>query len=173
MIETALKIADTLEHCINGRGTKSGCIGCPMEEESKYLGCQIKGDASRKIRELANHISETSQEPAQAPEPWTREKVLDTAKQYICGPREEAYGSPEEGFKLTATLWETYLRSRCVPPGYVISIEPEDVAIMMALLKISRLAATPDHMDGWIDIAGYAALGGEISQRFTREKKEG
>ena len=74
---------------------------------------------------------------------------------------------------MTATLWQTYLSSRCVPPDDAICIEPEDVAIMMALLKISRLAATPDHLDGWIDIAGYAALGGEISQRFARENKEG
>lgn len=68
MIETALKIADALEHCSKGRGTNSGCFGCPMEEESKYWGCQIKEGASRKIRELVDHIPETSQEPAEAPE---------------------------------------------------------------------------------------------------------
>lgn len=141
------------------------CNGCPY-----YIGdTRCKNDLIKdsielivRLKDDLDHL-EASQEPVEAQEPWTREKILDTAKQYICGPREEAYGSPEKGFKLTASLWGKYLNFRCVPPNDAIDIGPEDVAIMMALLKISRLAATPDHMDGWIDIAGYAAIGGEIA----------
>ena len=37
-----------------------------------------------------------------------------------------------------------------------------DVAAMMILLKVARLATSPDKWDNWVDIAGYAALGGEV-----------
>ena len=43
-------------------------------------------------------------------------------------------------------------------------ILPSDVAIIMALVKIARLAASPGHEDSWIDLAGYAALGAEIAE---------
>ena len=37
------------------------------------------------------------------------------------------------------------------------------MAIMMALLKIARISKNPQHMDNWVDLAGYAACGGEIA----------
>lgn len=158
---TKRKATKGLDVCVNA----IPCDYCPYKGEPSCRE-RMLNDASALILSLVQqdeNATRPPQEPTEAPEPWTREKILDTAKQYICGPREEAYGSPAKGFKLTASLWETYLGSRCVPPSDAICIEPEDVGIMMALLKISRLAATPDHMDGWIDIAGYAAIGGEIA----------
>ena len=41
----------------------------------------------------------------------------------------------------------------------------EDVAAMMALLKIARASVNPEHVDSWIDGAGYMACGGEISTK--------
>lgn len=41
-------------------------------------------------------------------------------------------------------------------------VEPEDVAAMMSLLKIARVATGHGKADNWIDLAGYAACGGEI-----------
>lgn len=79
---------------------------------------------------------------------------MKTAESYVCGPREETYGSPTENFARIARLWSTYLNT---------DIAPTDVACMMMLLKMSRLRATPNHNDSWIDIAGYAACGSEIS----------
>jgi hypothetical protein len=38
-----------------------------------------------------------------------------------------------------------------------------DVAVMLALLKVARIKQNPNHTDNWIDIAGYAACGGEIA----------
>ena len=35
---------------------------------------------------------------------------------------------------------------------------------MMAWVKISRLCNTLDHEDSWVDLASYAALGGEMSE---------
>ena len=34
---------------------------------------------------------------------------------------------------------------------------------MMALLKIARASVTPEHIDSWIDGAGYLACGGELA----------
>ena len=35
------------------------------------------------------------------------------------------------------------------------------VYLCLNQLKVSRLIETPTHADSWVDIAGYAALGGE------------
>jgi len=35
----------------------------------------------------------------------------------------------------------------------------------MIAVKLSRLIETPDHEDSWIDICGYAALGGENDEK--------
>ena len=37
-----------------------------------------------------------------------------------------------------------------------------DVAAMLALLKIARIASGHAKEDNWVDLAGYAACGGEI-----------
>jgi len=33
----------------------------------------------------------------------------------------------------------------------------------MNLLKLARIKTSPEHADHWIDIAGYAACGGEVA----------
>ena len=92
----------------------------------------------------------------------TREEVLDTAKKCVCGDRELDYGSPEISFRKIASFWEVYLDEKCVSPGANITIEPEDVAAMLALMKIARISTGSDKDDNWIDLAGYAACGGEV-----------
>ena len=44
----------------------------------------------------------------------------------------------------------------------MVEITPEDVAVMMALLKIARIASGQAKLDNWIDGCGYLACGGEI-----------
>ncbi len=83
-----------------------------------------------------------------------REEILDTAKAYISGPRATDYGTPEENFGKIARLWEQQF-------GW--EVDAHDVALAMILVKTARLAHRADSFDGWTDIAGYAALGGEIS----------
>ena len=82
-----------------------------------------------------------------------REEILDAAKRCVCGDREQDYGSPERNFQMIADFWQNYL-------GY--SVKPEDVAAMLALLKIARIATGHAKEDNWIDLAGYAACGGEL-----------
>lgn len=86
----------------------------------------------------------------------TRSQILDKAKEIVNGHREEEYGSPEDNFKLIAMLWTSYL-------GY--DVLAKDVAAMMILLKIARAKTGAGTEDCYIDIAGYAACGGEIESK--------
>lgn len=96
----------------------------------------------------------------------TRAEILDTAKKCVCTDREGQYGTPENNFGCIARLWEDYL----VTQGYQVSLQPKDIAAMMALLKIARIATGRGTADSWVDLAGYAACGGELQ---TQEPKEG
>ena len=88
----------------------------------------------------------------------TREEILTQAKVCVCGDREQDYGSPENNFRTIANLWTCYLAK----DKLVAVIEPKDVAAMLALLKIARIASGNAKADNWVDLAGYAACGGEI-----------
>lgn len=81
--------------------------------------------------------------------------TLKAAAECVCGSREEDYGSPEDNFAVIAALWTAYTGA---------DITPKDVAMMMALLKIAR-ARAGSKPDTYIDLAGYAACGAEISAR--------
>lgn len=85
----------------------------------------------------------------------TRPEILDAAKACVCGRRQEDYGTPEDNFETIAKLWNAYLGDNVT--------DAHDVAMMMALLKIARIRAGKRVEDSYIDLAGYAACGGEIS----------
>lgn len=88
----------------------------------------------------------------------TRAEILKVAEMCICGSREQDYGSPEDNFETVAELWMAYL-AKSFPSIY---ITPKDVAAMMILMKIARISSGNAKTDNWVDIAGYAACGGEI-----------
>lgn len=88
----------------------------------------------------------------------TRKEILAAAERCVCGDREQDHGSPENNFRLIAEFWHTYLSAKCVAAGVHVQLDPEDVAAMMALLKIARASVNPEHVDSWIDGAGYMAL---------------
>lgn len=91
-----------------------------------------------------------------------REEILTAAQKCVCGDREQDYGSPENNFGTIAVMWSAYLRALPTDQNGFPWITPKDVAIMMALLKIARIASGHAKDDNWIDLAGYAACGGEI-----------
>lgn len=88
----------------------------------------------------------------------TRKEILEAADKCVNGDRENQYGSPENNFKLIAMLWNDYL-------GDILDgvIGPKDVAMMMALLKIARIRSGRGSDDSFVDLAGYAACGGELN----------
>lgn len=92
----------------------------------------------------------------------TRQMVLDQAQKCVCGDREEQYGSPENNFDTIASLWNRYLRAALGDSEYHVVLSGSDVAVMMILLKVARIASGNGKTDNWVDIAGYAACGGEL-----------
>ena len=94
----------------------------------------------------------------------TRSEVLETAKACVCGQREQDYGKPEDNFQTIGQFWGIYLKA-AHPKQFqnlsVDSITAKDVAAMMGLLKMARIA-TGSNEDSFVDFAGYAACAGEI-----------
>lgn len=96
--------------------------------------------------------------------PCTRATILDAAKQCVTADRESQYGSPEDNFKLIAEFWQLYLKGRCVSEDADICILPQDVAVMMTLLKIARIKTGTFKEDSFIDACGYLACAGELAK---------
>lgn len=96
----------------------------------------------------------------------TREEILAAAQKCVCGDREQDYGSPERSFGVIGQFWETYLQEKCLvrKSGPVEArVLPEDVAAMMCLFKIARIATGRFKEDSYIDAVGYMACAGEVA----------
>lgn len=93
----------------------------------------------------------------------TRAELLEMARKTVCGDREQDYGTPENSFQRIAGFWGTYLNQQ---------ITPVDVAAMMSLLKLARVAEGHAKEDNWVDLAGYAACGAEIESECPVESCE-
>jgi hypothetical protein len=81
-----------------------------------------------------------------------REELLEKAESLVNGARAKHYGDAYENHERIAKLWSVVLG---------VDITVPQVYLCLNQLKVSRLIQTPDHEDSWVDIAGYAALGGE------------
>lgn len=92
-----------------------------------------------------------------------RDDILDKAKSIINGERQGTYGAAEDSFAVIAQLWTAYLGKE---------ITSADVANLMILMKVARNHSGVYKDDNWIDIAGYAALGGEIQSKYDNKKGE-
>ena len=84
-----------------------------------------------------------------------RGKILDEAKRLTNADRQDVYGDPLTNHKRIADLWSVYLEKE---------ITPSQVALCLCLVKIARLMQTGDHQDSYIDLAAYAAIGGQLSE---------
>ena len=81
-----------------------------------------------------------------------RKEILDRAA-VIVGGKDSQHGNAENNFDKIARLWYAY---KGVP------FSAKDVAVMMILLKVARIASGHQNDDNFVDIAGYAACGGEL-----------
>lgn len=87
----------------------------------------------------------------------SRETILTNAKILVTTDRAAEHGDALDNFQTTAAYWNAHLG--------VDRIEPHDVAIMMAMLKMARMRQNDENMENYEDACGYMALGGEISQQ--------
>ena len=94
-------------------------------------------------------------------------ELLEAAIQTVAD-RGAPYGGVEDNFGRIARYWNAHLVATGITgpnePGDG-PLGPEDVAMMMILMKLARLVNAPDRADSWIDIAGYAACGGSMTSK--------
>jgi hypothetical protein len=83
--------------------------------------------------------------------------VLEIARSLVTGDRAQSHGDMKQNMNQAARLWTVHLNGRSL-------LTAEDVAIMMALLKISRISSGQHNDDNYIDLAGYAAIAGQVSE---------
>ncbi len=77
-----------------------------------------------------------------------RKEFIDILS-HTLNEREDSYGDPSDSMKTIAHMWSAYHDSYISAP---------EMVSMMIMLKLARLKETPDHLDSWIDIAGYASI---------------
>lgn len=96
----------------------------------------------------------------------TMKELLEAAIQTVAD-RGEPYGGVEDNFTRIAMFWNVHIQNRygVNDEKVLLDLDATDVAMMMILLKLARLANASDHMDSWIDIAGYAACGGSMTSK--------
>ena len=140
-------------HCPFGRGNGTCKItGIPQSWDSDFgddhsAGTGKKGGTPTDTPTATDTPTDT---------PTTRAEILDAAKKIVTGDREKQYGKPEDNFAVVAEFWTTYI-------GH--PIYSEDVAIMMALLKIARIRSGNYKTDSFVDGVGYLSLAAEIAGR--------
>ena len=96
---------------------------------------------------------------AKNPAPMTKAGLLDLAKEAVAG-RGLNYGRPEDNFERIARRWRAHLMNAY---GIDVDLTATSVAIMCSDIKTARLENQPNHLDSWVDMAGYAACGAEIA----------
>ena len=161
---------------VNCEGRRDGCKGCLFCRDN--LSCKINGipvswdsdfgldehivDANKKVSTPTDTPTETDT-PTDAP--TTRAEILDAAKKIVTGDREKQYGSPEDNFAVIARFWEVYLSERCVGGGADVTLNPDDVAMLMALMQVARIMTGTFKEDNYVDACGYLSCAAEIAGR--------
>ena len=90
------------------------------------------------------------------------QKCLELADE-IVRDRRAAYGSPDANYHRLSGLWSAVLET---------DVSALETVLCCIQMKVARLVNDPLHEDSWIDIAGYAAIGFEISQ-LLKEREDG
>jgi len=90
----------------------------------------------------------------------TKEEILAEAARIISRDRNLSHGDAYKNHAEIAEYWNIFLDDKLKP---MANITPSDVALMMILLKISRNNKGKEfNIDNFVDMAGYAAIAGEI-----------
>ena len=97
-----------------------------------------------------------------------RKQLLEAAEKLVNGPRAKDYGDAFENHARIAEGWNIIIRGAMDSHGL---LTPAHVALMMDWVKTSRLLESIDHVDSWIDKAGYTALGAELTGPRNEEIK--
>ena len=91
-----------------------------------------------------------------------RVRLLKRGIELTAGDRNETYGDPWSNLTDCAQLWEAYLGAKL---GGDVKLVAEDVAHMMALVKMTRSFRGNYHDDNYLDAAVYMAIAGECRKQ--------
>jgi hypothetical protein len=89
-------------------------------------------------------------------------KILEQTQKLVNNDRAEKHGDKVKNHENIARLWTGYLQNKT---KLNITILPEDVANLMALLKIARTQEGQHNIDDFVDACGYSAIAGEIAEK--------
>ena len=81
-----------------------------------------------------------------------REDILKQAEKLINGDRAKDYGDAYVNHKRIADMWSVVF-------GKEVTVR--QVILCMIAMKVARLVHDSKE-DSWVDVCGYAALGGEL-----------
>jgi hypothetical protein len=76
--------------------------------------------------------------------------ILTTAKQLV-DEREKKYGTVETSFESVARAFNELCNPRA-------GLCAQDIALIQILLKLKRAQVSPENLDHYVDIAGYAEI---------------
>ena len=83
-----------------------------------------------------------------------RQEILQEAIRLTSTDRQKNYGEPLVNHQRIAAIWSVILEQE---------VTPSQVALCMVGVKLARLVETPDHLDSFVDAAGYIGIAGEIA----------
>ncbi len=86
------------------------------------------------------------------------QETLKIAASLISGDRAKKHGDAQENHDKIAKLWSAYLGN---------TINAHDVACLMILLKVARTQSGETNPDDYVDVAGYAAIAGELVEKWV------
>lgn len=75
---------------------------------------------------------------------------FDAAYANVTADRRDIYGDPQDTYRRISTMRKVV--DECADP------QIREI-LGMIITKVARLVQTPDHLDSWIDIAGYSRCG--------------
>jgi hypothetical protein len=98
-----------------------------------------------------------------------RGQILRDAIGLIEGDRNATYGDPVKNLTCYAQLVTAYINGLQIDQA---DLDAVDGAILMALVKISRIAVNKGHRDNYVDLSAYAGIAAECAERLAGADKK-
>jgi len=126
----------------------------PSQYVAKRVGC-----TTNYVSQLRQSIGTPKEvfEKEENDKQFNRSKILQSADTLVSKDRADEHGEAMHNFVAIGDLWNAYL-------GLKGFITPQDVPMMLALLKMARTKENPNNADNYRDLCGYGALAGEVSR---------
>ena len=98
-----------------------------------------------------------------------KEEILMKAVDLVSNSRQKSHGDTFKNHEQIAEFWNTYLDGKLKP---MASITPDEVAMMLGLLKVSRSIVGNNNIDDYVDGAAYMAIAGELKLKDDSPPKK-